>query len=734
MANSAKSSVRTGLLHRLLGVFLLCLALGGNVVHAGSDREAPDEAAEIETAVAQASWSIQRMASEDPAAFAAVLEQAFGARLDPDARRDLVQQAAEGRLPLPERILFLPSDTLRGADGAYATENGGVIFLNTAIRLDPAALPEVMIHEWVHHLDATLGAGDAPGDEGEIFLEGYKNYGPISDAQLNRLRASESGHASIIFEGRVVEVELFWGWIKKAVKSVGKFVGKVAKAAVDTVVDTVEAVGKAGVSALTVVGSVGATVIQGAAAGIAKVVGADKLAAELADGALDTLKKAGESAVNVATAAGDLYNQASLNLDSTGLPLGTIAGIGLSLTPAGPFVAVAKGVADVTSAIKNKGDVLGAVGFAALDIGFNSMGRINRGVRAGKAAGAAAGTAKKAVQKAADPSTWQKVTGYIGSTRLGKFGKAVADKAKIAGKKVQDSAFGKYGKKKLDEIGNYGKKKVNEYNKFMDEGYLSKASGLEKTIGARLTDSKTWDTLKYFRYLNTGVQPKWFIPGRERDKETGELLGRGRSVWARIGDGAGEYGPESFETIKDIVEIVSGPAHLMSGPAHLVSVAKLVVDTVGTTGTATGGNTSAGTTGTDPGGDTAGGTTDTDPGGDTAGGTTGYRGRRQQSLAEQRVPSRAEIVLAEQRQPSRAAIVLAEQRVPQRAEILLAEPPVPWQAAAILAEQRVPSRAEIVLAEPRQPSQAADILAEPRVPSRAEIILAEQRVPQARRK
>ncbi len=200
----------SNLLHRVLCAALLCLALTGSVVQAQSAQVSSADKALIDLAVAEASSRIQQLATTDPGAFAAVLQQALGARLDAKAKRDFVQKASKRQLPFPERILFVPSGVLAdvGAEAAYATENGGVIFLSAGSRSESASLPDLILHEWGHHLDATLGAGDANGEEGEIFLLGNKNGGPIPIAEQHRLAASESGHATIDFEGRMISVEL----------------------------------------------------------------------------------------------------------------------------------------------------------------------------------------------------------------------------------------------------------------------------------------------------------------------------------------------------------------------------------------------------------------------------------------------------------------------------------------------------------------------------------------------
>ena len=175
--------------------------------------------AEHEAAVARALESatsrIQELSTESPAAFTGILRQAFGSRLSAEAERDLLEQATRGELPLPSRILVVP-DALLPSDAAYAHEEGGTIFLNAVHDTNDEAFSALILHEWSHHLDATLGAGDSDRDEGALFLAGIRNGGPISAPSLPLLMAGLDDHASIAFEGSALSVECgFFGDVFK---------------------------------------------------------------------------------------------------------------------------------------------------------------------------------------------------------------------------------------------------------------------------------------------------------------------------------------------------------------------------------------------------------------------------------------------------------------------------------------------------------------------------------------
>lgn len=175
--------------------------------------------------------------AQDPDAFHQLLGKAFG-NYDREAAEALRQRALSGDFSWLPTVEFVPAGTLQGAHGAYDAE-GGRVLLNSELISDPELLRATYAEEVGHHLDSLLNATDAPGDEGAIFrllLSGQT----LSATQLATLRA-ENDHATIVHDGRNVQVEFFLDTLLKAVvgnatsTAVG---GSGSPSIIKTVVDT----------------------------------------------------------------------------------------------------------------------------------------------------------------------------------------------------------------------------------------------------------------------------------------------------------------------------------------------------------------------------------------------------------------------------------------------------------------------------------------------------------------
>src|SRR4051812_39360108 len=154
--------------------------LGESLPVVGSGIEgSPADKAVIADALTAATNRVQDLAMSDPDRFAAVLRETLGRQVDRTTEKSLVHQGARRELPLPRRILFVPSRVLGGAAGAYASENGGILFINAGFRTNPVPLRDLITHEWGHHLNALLGNGDTREEKGQVFLTGIKNSGPV---------------------------------------------------------------------------------------------------------------------------------------------------------------------------------------------------------------------------------------------------------------------------------------------------------------------------------------------------------------------------------------------------------------------------------------------------------------------------------------------------------------------------------------------------------------------------
>jgi hypothetical protein len=96
--------------------------------------------APAQAAVKEFQTQAQQLATRDPAAFAKLLDQSFGTKLDANTRAQLTEMAKAGQLPTPAQVRFVGDDVLGGALGAYSAANGGTIFLNESLKNDPASL------------------------------------------------------------------------------------------------------------------------------------------------------------------------------------------------------------------------------------------------------------------------------------------------------------------------------------------------------------------------------------------------------------------------------------------------------------------------------------------------------------------------------------------------------------------------------------------------------------------
>lgn len=325
-----------------------------------SNTDSSTASSQIERATSKASKRISDFATANPSAFTQVLQQSFGAKLDAQAAYELTQKAALGQLPAARTVVFVAPGILEGASGAYAAQEGGLILLDERVRDDSAVLSEVILHEWAHHLDASLGSVDAVGEEGDIFLRGIRNTAPLSPSELQQLQRAEHGHKTILWGGKHIAIELFLDAIGGAFTSIGGAIG-----------GAVTSVGK---GLLDAVESVGDTMIE---TGKGLVDVATNVAEGDIGGALG-------SVLDVATGPGNLLNKTAGILDKIQPGLGMLGQMALGATPLGTLAAASMGLADTVNGVKNGGLAGGLKAglLAAADVGMAGVGRANKGLRA----------------------------------------------------------------------------------------------------------------------------------------------------------------------------------------------------------------------------------------------------------------------------------------------------------------------------------------------------------------
>ena len=252
------------------------------------------------------------------------------------------------------------------------------------------------------------------------------------------------------------------------------FVENTIRNIVNTGVDQVKSIVSGVKKAVVAVGNTVQGTAEGLAGTIAYATGNKDLGDKLTRKARDSFSDAGSSfkdvakdAVDLCASGGNLYNKTSAELDKAVPHLGTAVNIAVSLTPAAPYVAAAKGFADVKNAYENGGmdAALTAGAFAGLDVGGGVLGRVGKGIKVAKVAAAA--------EKGAEtlPSL----------AKLSALTKATTGEARVGATLVNNAP------------------RATKY-------------------------------LTYLDTANTYVRPKDFIPDRDRAQD-GKLVGSGGSNW-----------------------------------------------------------------------------------------------------------------------------------------------------------------------------------------------------------
>jgi hypothetical protein len=142
-----------------------------------------------------------KLATENPDAFNAISQQAFG-----NKGKELCGIAQRNDLPQPANIRFVDRATLLGSDGAYSPDNDGTVYLAKDLMNQPEMLQQVYNEEAAHHIDNVLGGPDSKGDEGEIFAGGL-NKGRTLDAQEYEAASGQNDMTTINVDGKQLEVE-----------------------------------------------------------------------------------------------------------------------------------------------------------------------------------------------------------------------------------------------------------------------------------------------------------------------------------------------------------------------------------------------------------------------------------------------------------------------------------------------------------------------------------------------
>ena len=186
--------------------------------------------------------------AQDPEAFHATMRQVYGAGYDREAAEAMRQQALAGDYSWLPPVVYVGSDVLGGANGAYDAE-AGVIYLNESLLSDPSLAAATFLEEAGHHIDTLVNGSDTAGDEGELFRRVLSGES-LSANEIAAMRA-ENDHGTIVVNGKTVEVE-FWNpfsavadAVGDAVDAVGDAIGSAANAVAGAVSEVAGWVGDA---------------------------------------------------------------------------------------------------------------------------------------------------------------------------------------------------------------------------------------------------------------------------------------------------------------------------------------------------------------------------------------------------------------------------------------------------------------------------------------------------------
>lgn len=175
--------------------------------------------------------------------FHSLMSSVFGDSYNKNKAEEFRQKALKNDFSWLPKVEFVDDKTLNQANGAYSAQEN-TIFLNASKAKNKNLMMETFVEEAGHHLDSQLNIQDSRGDEGELFrlqLSGQK----LSTSQVQNI-LNENDHGVLNVNGKKVEVEFMFGFIKKAASGLGKVVKRglrnvthVAKKAVCVVRNTV---------------------------------------------------------------------------------------------------------------------------------------------------------------------------------------------------------------------------------------------------------------------------------------------------------------------------------------------------------------------------------------------------------------------------------------------------------------------------------------------------------------
>jgi pimeloyl-ACP methyl ester carboxylesterase len=160
-----------------------------------------DPAARLEDSVALAKQQLSEFANRED--FAAQVQQNFG-NVDVEAAQRLISDLIAGENT--PNIEILSQEQLQGVSGGYDSVTGTVYLSQDLLATsDASQVADVVLEEWGHHLDAQLGNGDTPGDEGAEFSKRVQ--GELLPNNESNVVQTEDDTISINLDSQTVEIE-----------------------------------------------------------------------------------------------------------------------------------------------------------------------------------------------------------------------------------------------------------------------------------------------------------------------------------------------------------------------------------------------------------------------------------------------------------------------------------------------------------------------------------------------
>lgn len=160
----------------------------------------------VDQAVRSANSYLSKLATDPD--FNAKMNLAFSNSWNADVANTLVKAFAKGDFSGLPGIEILPSASINGANGAFASLTNTIYLAKEFVEQNagnPGAITSVVLEETGHFIDSKVNVLDAAGDEGDIFARVVEGKA-ISAGELLGLKG-EDDHVIVNFGGENIQIE-----------------------------------------------------------------------------------------------------------------------------------------------------------------------------------------------------------------------------------------------------------------------------------------------------------------------------------------------------------------------------------------------------------------------------------------------------------------------------------------------------------------------------------------------